>query len=817
MNKTSEYRRRRGSGTGIGAEKSSVYMNIEAVVGGDLLTVASVIPEQYSLKKLWADIRDLCFDQPIKHATERLYRAKNKALEFLGQDHKASYTKLFRYMHAIIASNPGSTVSLDKDWMGGGVSPHFKIFFVFFDANRKGFFGGCRQFVGLDCCFLKGLYKGVLLSAVSIDANYGIYPLAVCVAENENTESWVYFMERLYEQIGCNDGEGLCFMSDRHKRILNALERVFTQALKRYCCKQKFPGLLLRKEFWQACRSANATQFKCHMAELYKISPAAHDWLMGIPVVCWAKHCFPTHTKCSHVTNNMTESFNNWIGNFRAMPILRMLEEIRQKIMTLIHKRQQQVLCWKDELPPIVRRRIMVVREESRSLQVIFGHNQTFEVMEDVSKRTTVDLLSKHCDCREWDVSGLPCKHAVCCIDAMRFNVDDYVHTLLKKTSFKNTYSHQLYPVPDESNCPLLLHDNLLPPMIIKTAGRPQTKRRKEAGEAKNFKRSSSVKCSRCDQWGHNKRGCKEPMRSLNVNKAEMKRRSSKKREESSGSVHCDDGSASRATFAGNISSTQSSVVGPAAFPSKTAPLLKSVLSDSDIFTSALVWHLHIRFGNLISLPLTQFLQAGSYSTCMSDLHDVFELWESMCLLNKCEMVMEAKHCFIQLFMGKVAANITVDYNGTVKKIRKPKPWKHPQPITKSQLMQLRDEFWDTAPHYGGRKASRSWLCKSIVDRLGVSIANSSPLAARYSETTVLISSLLQVFNVEMTLEARNEIWDALRAAAEADLSLAQAIVDSAGVIVQSADLTICYDERGAKYELPKYVLSEPTNLIREG
>lgn len=41
-----------------------------------------------------------------------------------------------------------------------------------------------------------------------------------------------------------------------------------------------------------------------------------------------------------------------------------------------------------------------------------------------------------------------------------------------------------------------------------------------------------------------------------------------------------------------------------------------------------------------------------------------------------------------------------------MKKIRKPKPWKHPQPITKSQLIQLRDEFWDTAPHYGGRKGS---------------------------------------------------------------------------------------------------------------
>ncbi|XAR66603.1 hypothetical protein NMG60_11012887 [Bertholletia excelsa] len=99
-----------------------------------------------------------------------------------------------------------------------------------------------------------------------------------------------------------------------------------------------------------------------------------------------------------------------------------------------------------------------------------------------------------------------------------------------------------------------------------------------------------------------------------------------------------------------------------------------------------------------------------------------------------------------------------------VKQIRKPKPWKHSEPITRSQLKQMREVFWETAPHYGGQK----------------------------------------------------EIWDALRAAAEADLTLAQAIVDSAGVIVEAPDLTVCYDERGAKYELPKYVLSEPTNLIRD-
>lgn len=46
-----------------------IYIDIKAVVGGDLLivaggdllTVASVIPEQSNLKKLWTNIKDLCF------------------------------------------------------------------------------------------------------------------------------------------------------------------------------------------------------------------------------------------------------------------------------------------------------------------------------------------------------------------------------------------------------------------------------------------------------------------------------------------------------------------------------------------------------------------------------------------------------------------------------------------------------------------------------------------------------------------------------------------------------------------------------------
>lgn len=56
-----------------------------------------------------------------------------------------------------------------------------------FDTNRRRFFKGCSQFIDLVRCHLKGLYKGVLLSTISLDANNGIQPLAMCVIESENT------------------------------------------------------------------------------------------------------------------------------------------------------------------------------------------------------------------------------------------------------------------------------------------------------------------------------------------------------------------------------------------------------------------------------------------------------------------------------------------------------------------------------------------------------------------------------------------------------------------------------------------------------
>jgi len=49
----------------------------------------------------------------------------------------------------------------------------------------------------MDGCHLKGLYGGVLLSAISLDVNKGIFPLAIAIIEVENRYSWTWFLHLL--------------------------------------------------------------------------------------------------------------------------------------------------------------------------------------------------------------------------------------------------------------------------------------------------------------------------------------------------------------------------------------------------------------------------------------------------------------------------------------------------------------------------------------------------------------------------------------------------------------------------------------------
>ncbi|KAJ1727117.1 hypothetical protein LPJ72_006084 [Coemansia sp. Benny D160-2] len=104
-----------------------------------------------------------------------------------------------------------------------------------------------------------------------------------------------------------------------------------------------------------------------------------------------------------------------------------------------------------------------------------------------------------------------------------------------------------------------------------------------------------------------------------------------------------------------------------------------------------------------------------------------------------------------------IAAGSSVDFGGNER-------WNSEQRLTRSGLERQRNEFWETAPYYGGRK----------------------------------------------------EIWQALRVASESttDTQLASAILDSIGVTVPTGRFVDgAYDDRGVCYRVPQYCINEPANL----
>jgi hypothetical protein len=141
-------------------------------------------------------------------------RAKSNAKELVQGTFKEQYAQLRDYCEELMRSNPYSTAILSTNRPQPHLQPLFERFYVCLDACKKGFLDGCRPFIGVDGCHLKGQYPGQLLTAVGKDGNNGVYPIAFAVVEAETKDSWTWFMTNLLKDVG---KKNWTFMSDQQK------------------------------------------------------------------------------------------------------------------------------------------------------------------------------------------------------------------------------------------------------------------------------------------------------------------------------------------------------------------------------------------------------------------------------------------------------------------------------------------------------------------------------------------------------------------------------------------------------------------------
>jgi hypothetical protein len=124
----------------------------------------------------------------------------------------------------------------------------------------------------------------------------------------------------------------------------------------------------------------------------------------------------------------------------------------------------------------------------------------------------TVDLDKKECSCRYWQLSGLPCPHAISCIFFKTNTLDDYVATCYTIEAFRSTYNHCLQPVEGMTNWPVSDRPVLKASGYVRMPGRPRKERKRDPTEkpkgTKMSKKGTVIRCRKCKQVGHNRSTC---------------------------------------------------------------------------------------------------------------------------------------------------------------------------------------------------------------------------------------------------------------------------------------------------------------------
>ncbi|KAL8537357.1 hypothetical protein ACS0TY_012489 [Phlomoides rotata] len=467
---------------------------------------------------------DANYDTGVQVTRVQCYRARSKALKKIEGNSDAQYSKLWAYAEELRKTNPGSTIILGTE-VDNGVT-RFSRMYICWDALKRGFIGGCRPILGVDGCWLKGKHGGNLLTAIGVDGNNNMFPIAYAVVDKENGEIWEWFLTILKADL-LIEVDKFTFMSDKQKGLNQAFDSVFPGADHRYCVRHMhnnlktagFRGQSFKNAMWHAACSTTVGEFNLRMNEIKSLSEGAWEWFQNKPPNQWSKAFFSDKSKCDMLLNNVCESFNSNILAARDKAIITMLEWIREYLVKrLVKNRDMANTRWKGKLCPRINKVLERNMEKISDCIPIKSIDIHYQIKCFDGGQYTVDLRNFTCTCRAWQLSGIPCTHALCAILGESLDPEDFVHEYYSVDMYKESYRYPIYGINYEALWGESLYIPPLPPNFGRKPGRGRkvTKRRREDGESerKNKKctglkrQQTTVTCKKCGSKGHNSATC---------------------------------------------------------------------------------------------------------------------------------------------------------------------------------------------------------------------------------------------------------------------------------------------------------------------
>eukprot|EP00256_Glycine_max_P060335 XP_014629179.1 uncharacterized protein LOC102661257 [Glycine max] len=128
--------------------------------------------------------------------------------------------------------------------------------------------------------------------------------------------------------------------------------------------------------------------------------------------------------------------------------------------------------------------------------------------------KVEVNLGEWTCTCGVWQLTGMPCRHAIATITHKGGKPEDMCHEWLSIEAYNKTYQHFIEPVQGPQYWAQTQYTHPVPPHKRVQRGRPKKNRRRSVDEDnvtghKLKRKLAEFTCGRCGQTNHNIRSCK--------------------------------------------------------------------------------------------------------------------------------------------------------------------------------------------------------------------------------------------------------------------------------------------------------------------
>nr|XP_025678319.1 uncharacterized protein LOC112778184 [Arachis hypogaea] len=354
----------------------------------------------------------------------------------------------------------------------------------------------------VDGTHLYGKYKGCLLVAVSQDGNNNIVPIAFAIVEGETSDAWHFFLSNLCQHVVTRDGVGL--ISDRHESINAAVERSNgawspPRAFHMFCIRIFEDGAGVRS----ALPAITGTGGSVH--KLVKPNSSRTDAL-----------AFDGGYRWGHMTTNLVECINSVLKGARNLPVTALVKATFYGLNELFTRKRAEAEARINAghvFSDVVTSKLHANQLASGNIQVscFDRQNEVFEVREMPSGlEFAVDLRGLRCDCGEFQVDRIPCRHVFACCANQRLNWKLYVHDVYKMEQVRRVYRARFRPLGNPTTWPAYNGPRFIPNLYLRRVSKVRPRMTRFLNEMDMRMLRRPKRCTLCGAEEHSRSRCRQ-------------------------------------------------------------------------------------------------------------------------------------------------------------------------------------------------------------------------------------------------------------------------------------------------------------------